>query len=144
MLNPQTIERYHEIQTQHHNCDKLGVFFAFSNEQFDEAIERLTKLGKINEKTEIKYVKHGMGLYGTSEGLDAYFTFYEHRKRLVKDDCDPQEVYLYEYDNFESMYAWDGDEEAIKVILSYWGVDTAKKIKRYNDAKTIEQIMKNK
>jgi len=34
MLNAQTVRRYREIQDQHPDADKCGVFFAFSNEQF--------------------------------------------------------------------------------------------------------------
>lgn len=142
MLNPQTIKRYIEIRKGEPNCDELGVFFAFSNKQFDEAIERLTKLGKITDKTEIKYVKGFSGLYGTDEGLTAFYDFYHNREKAIPTDCDPQEVYFYEYNNHESMYAWDGDVEAMKIVIKYWGVDVAKTIKRYNASKSISQIMR--
>lgn len=38
------------------------------------------------------------------------------------------------------MYNWDGDEEAIKLILNYWGEDTARGIKRIKANYTIEEI----
>jgi len=144
MLNPQTIKRYNEIMNGHPNCDELGVFFAFSEEQFNAAIERLIKFGKITADTEIKYHPHINGLHGTQDGIDAFLDFYKDMDKHIPTECDPQEVYFYEYNNHESMYDWDGDAEAIKLIIEYWGVEVAKKIKRYNAAKTIEQITKEK
>jgi len=144
MLNPQTIGRYKEIKNGHPNCDELGVFFAFGKKQFDEAVERLTKLGKITANTKLMYHPHINGLHGTQEGIDAFLDFYNGRNKHIPTECDPQEVYFYEYNNHESMYAWDGDVEAIKLIIEYWGVDVAKTIQRYNAAKTIEQITEEK
>jgi len=144
MLNPQTIKRYKDIRNGHPNCDELGVFFAFSEEQFNAAIERLTKLGKIDDDTEIRYVKGLSGLYGSDKGIDTFLDFYKGRDKAIPTDCDPQEVYFYEFNNHECMLAWDGDVEAIKLIIEYWGVDVARTIKRYNAAKTIEQITKEK
>lgn len=142
MLNPQTIERYKEIRNGHPDCDEYGVFFAFSREQFDEAVERLTKAGKIDEGSQIQYHPHVSGLYGTREAIRAYLDYYMNRNKAIPTDCDPQEVYFYEYNNHESMYDWDGDLEAMRLVIRYWGVDVAKKIKRYNAAKTVEQITK--
>lgn len=45
-------------------------------------------------------------------------------------ECDPQEVYFYEYNNHECMIAWDGDKEAYDLIVGYWGEEVAKTIKR--------------
>lgn len=144
MENAKTIKRYIEIKNQHPDCDALGVFFAFGREQFDEAIERLTKLGKITDKSEIKYVSGFCGLYGTNDGLDAYFNFYTNRDKAIPTNCDPQEVYFYEYNNHESMYAWDGDLEAIKLIIAYWGADVAKSLIRFDASKSIDEIVKSK
>jgi len=142
MLNPRTIDRYKQIKNEHPDTDEYGVFFAFSREQAAKGVKRLTELGKITDKTEIQYHPHVSGLYGTSEGITAFLEAYENRDKAIPQECDPQEVYFYEYNNHESMYAWDGDVEAIKLIIEYWGVDVARTIKRYNAAKTIEQITK--
>lgn len=144
MLNPQTIERYKEIRSGHPDCDEYGVFFAFSEEQFDRAVERLTKAGKIDGSSKLQYHPHISGLYGTKESIFAYLKFYMERDKRIPTDCDPQEVYFYEYNNHECMYDWDGDAEAINIIIDYWGADVARTIKRYNAAKTIEQITKEK
>jgi len=144
MENPQTIDRYKQIKNEHPNADDYGVFFAFSKKQFKEAVDRLTESGRIREDAKIYYHEHISGLYGTQSGITRFLEAYENRDKVIQQECDPQEVYFYEYNNHESMYAWDGDVEAIKLIIEYWGVDVAKTIQRYNAAKTIEQITKEK
>lgn len=42
------------------------------------------------------------------------------------------------------MYAWDGDLDAIKLIIDYWGAETAKKLIRFNDSRSIDEITKSK
>lgn len=59
----------------------------------------------------------------------------------VRKECDPQEVYFYEFNNHESMYAYDGDYEAIKLIIDIFGENIARKIKRYNAGYSIDYIM---
>ena len=41
MLNPQTIKRYHQLRWEEQpDLTAMGVFFAFSNEQFNEGVKR--------------------------------------------------------------------------------------------------------
>ena len=40
------------------------------------------------------------------------------------------------------MISWDGDAEAIKLVIAYWGEDTARNIKRYSAFKDIDDIVK--
>lgn len=140
MLNAQTVKRYREIQDAHADCDKCGVFFAFSNEQFDEGYKRLIELGHIKEGD--KVLRGPAGMFGTEKGLDDYFDFYENRDKAIPKECDPQEVYFYEYNNHESMISWDGDLEAIKIIIDIWGADVARKIKRYNVSMSVDNIIR--
>ena len=39
------------------------------------------------------------------------------------------------------MYNWDGDEEAIKIIMQYWGEDVARTIRRVRPMYSIEEIV---
>lgn len=142
MLNAQTIKRYKQIKDTHPDCDKYGVFFAFNKEQFAKGVAHLKELGFINDESELQQSKSG--IIGTHDSIKNFLRFYYERDEAIPKECDPQEVYFYEYNNYESMYAWDGDEEAIKVIIEFWGADVAKKIKRFNAAKTISQIIKNR
>lgn len=139
MLNAQTIKRYLEIQNQHPDVDECGVFFAFSNEQFSEGYKHLVELGHIKDGD--KVIRSVGGAFGTKDGLDKFFQFYEDRDKPIKDECDPQEVYFYEYNNHESMIAWDGDLEAIKIIIDIWGADVARRIVRYNASMSVDNII---
>ena len=136
MENPKTVDLYHHLkynfQPKMREC-----FFAFGNDQFKEGIQAQHLEGK-------KIYSAGMGLYGTKEGIDDFYKQYEEPERRIREECNPQEVYFYEYNNHESMYDWDGDENAIRVIIGYWGVDVAKKIQRYSVCKTVDEIANDK
>ncbi len=140
MINAQTVNRYREIKDQHPDADKCGVFFAFSNQQFNEGYKHLIELGHIKDGDKI--VRGVAGAFGTKEGLDKFFKFYEDRDTPIKEECDPQEVYFYEYNNHESMIAWDGDLEAIKIVIDIWGADVARKIIRYNASMSVDNIIR--
>lgn len=140
MLNAQTVKRYREIQNHHPDADECGVFFAFSNEQFSEGYKHLIQLGHIKDGE--KVVRSVGGAFGTKEGLNKFFQFYEDRDKPIKEECDPQEIYFYEYNNHESMIAWDGDLEAIKIIIGIWGTDVARNIKRFSDSVSVDEIVK--
>ena len=140
MMNAQTVERYREIQNAHPDADKCGVFFAFSNEQFTEGYNHLVELGHIKHGD--KVLRSVGGMFGTKEGIDKFIKFYEDRDKPIKDECDPQEIYFYEYNNHESMISWDGDLSAIKIIIGIWGADIARNIKRYNASMSVDNIIR--
>lgn len=130
MINPQTITRYIELKTKQVNINDLGVFFAFGQQQFDEALKKAKDKGLIEEGEKIYHYYAGM--YGTKKGLDEYFRRADNLNAPIPDECDPQEVYFYEYNNHECMLSWDGDDDAISLIIGYWGLETARKIERFN------------
>lgn len=139
MLNPQTINRYHELKAEQSkvNVHKYDVFFAFSNTKFAEELKRIRPL-----KEGEKLVRIGGGGYGTRDGVKRLFEFYESIDAKIKEECDPQEIYFYEYNNHESMFAWDGDLEVIKIIIGIWGADVARSIKRYNASMSVDNIIR--
>jgi hypothetical protein len=116
-----TIARYKEIVNSHpvvmNEC-----FFAFSKEQFYEGLE------KINVERDLVLSRDG-GLYGTQKGLEEFFSFYEENHKRVALECDPQEVYDYEFNNHECEISQE-DGPAIDIIVNYFGIDIAKTIKR--------------
>ena len=81
-------------------------------------------------------------MYGTQNGITDFINFYDDRNKAIPTECDPQEVYFYEYNNHESMFAWDGDLEAIKLIIDYYGADVARNIKRYNASMSVENLIR--
>lgn len=132
MLNPQTIERYKAIKETHLDADAIGVFFAFSDKQFNENRQKLIDLGTLAPDAKIKYHPSISGLYGTDESIGNFLAAYDDRAKLIPEECDPQEVYFYEWNNHETMYSWDGDAEAIKIILEYFGMEAAVSITRFD------------
>lgn len=140
MLNAQTIKRYTEIKNDHPKSENYAVFFAFSDKQFAEGYNGLIEKGFIKKGDKVSQSFGGM--FGTKDGINAFLGYYEERDKAIPRECDPQEVYFYEYNNHESMFAWDGDLEAIKLIIDYFGADVARKIKRYNANMSVENIIR--
>lgn len=140
MLNAQTVKRYREIKSLHPDTSKYAVFFAFGKDQFREGYKALVNSGKIKEGD--KVVRGLAGLYGTRQAIEEFYSFYENRDKAIPEECDPQEVYFYEYNNHESMIAWDGDLEAIKIIIDTYGADVARNIVRYNASMSIENLIR--
>lgn len=111
---------YYEIKNRQpklNNC-----FYAFSVEQFEEGLNKFNLTKK-------QVVKGPHGLFGTKEGINELFSFYDDLKNEIKNNCNPQKVYNYEFDNHECSYTCD-DSEAIGMIQYYFGDDIAKTIKR--------------
>ena len=143
MRNAKTIKRYKGLQNESSNIDvnALGVFFAFSDKQFEEGRQELIDKGYISSEDKI-YRLPISGGFGTKQGYHALIETYSKNVDRIREECDPQEVYFYEYNNHECMISWDGDYEAIRHIIGIWGKDVAKRIVRFNDSKRIEDIIK--
>lgn len=127
MHNAKTIKRYKELHEEKskRDCYRFDCFFAFSNQQFEDGLKKIRPL-----KEGEKLVNVGAGMYGTRDGVDKFFAFYEEIDKRIKLDCDPQEVYFYEYNNHESMISWDGDKEPYKIVSKIWGKDVANNLVR--------------
>lgn len=110
----------------------VDCFFAFSNKQFDEAIIKHNLQDK-------KILRADGGLFGTKEGIQKLYDDYEAISQQITETCDPQEVYAYEFDNHECSYVGD-DEEAIKLVVSYFGDEKAKEVKRRFAVTKIENL----
>lgn len=129
MENAKTIKRYIELSNDQPDSDKYGIFWAFSEKQYEEGKERMKQLGFYLDGQKI--YSFGMGGYGTSkEKIDAFFDYYKDRDKMVAKECDPQEVYFYEYNNFECMLDWEGDKRAYDKVVGIFGQDIAKTIRR--------------
>lgn len=127
MRNPKTIERYHEICKEQFDFDKHGLFFAFSNEQYEEERKRLVSKGFLKEDDEL-FSGPG-GSIGTKEGFHAFAHFADEKDARIAKECDPQEVYIYEWENHECMY---GDEwRAFAIVERIFGKERASKVKRF-------------
>lgn len=94
----------------------------------------------INAKTIDRYYQlayknnHPVGIYNMFKHFDAI-------NELIKTECNPQEVYFFEYNNHECMYSYEGDEPAIQLIIDYWGADVARTIVRIDGATPIDELI---
>lgn len=134
ITNAKSIKRYQELKYEvkyQPDCDKIGVFWAFTNEQFKEGYDKLVKLGHIKDGDKVLRVEDINGLFGTRDCLKKFFDAYKDVDNVIRDECDPQEVYLFEYNNYESFIAFDGDKSAYNTIRSIWGDEVAKTIRRF-------------
>ena len=136
--NAKTIKRYKELCNERNSCDlsKFDMFCAFSNEQFAKNSKTIRPLREGE-----KYVAFGAGVYGTRDGIEKYLAFSRNISKRIAEECAPQEVYCYEYNNYESFIAFDGDVDAIRLVADYWGWETAKNIIRFSPFYSIEQLM---
>lgn len=97
-------------------------FFAFSNEQFAE--------GKAKMIPEGKTITRGPhGLFGTQEGIAKLFADYDAKDAQIASECEPQEVYAYEFNNHECSYT-NNDSEAFAIVERIFGKERAKTVKR--------------
>lgn len=112
--------KYQELKNQQPVLEEC--FFAFSNEQFAEGVKEHNLEGK-------KIYSGNYGVYGTKEGLLKLRAFYDGVHQQIAEQCSPQEVYDYEFDNHECTYVGD-DEEAIDIVLDIFGVEKAKTVVR--------------
>lgn len=113
-----------------------GCFYAFSNQQFAEGLK---KLGISLEDAKKMIYRGDYGLYGTREGLTAYRAAIKENSARITAECDPQEVYDYEFYNHECGCIND-DTEAMKLVIAYFGEDKARTVRRMHGYVPIEGI----
>jgi hypothetical protein len=120
-MSTSTTKRYMEITDEQAPLNKC--FFAFSKCQFEQG------KAEAGIRDDEKIYQDNYGLYGTKEGLEAVYAFYEERSKRIAAECNPQDVYDYEWANHECMITYD-DEEAIQIVIDLFGEDRAKTVKR--------------
>jgi hypothetical protein len=113
-----------------------GCFYAFSNQQFAEGLKNL---GISLEDANKMIYRGDYGLYGTREGLTAYKAAIKENSARIATECDPQEVYDYEFYNHECGYIND-DTEAMMFVIAYFGEDKARTVKRMHGYVQIDDI----
>lgn len=138
-----TIRRYNELQQQEYNLplNEWGIFFAFDQRQFDDGYKGLVTRGLIKAGEKIK--SFGNGCFGISEAMKRWAREVKAIEDRIREECDPYEVYLDEYNNFECCIDWDGDDRAVEKVLSIFGLARTKEAlngKRFRICSSIDAI----
>ena len=138
--NAQTLERYLELESIKQNAPlkELGIFFAYNKKQFLDGYNNLVADGRIKDGD--KVVRGTGGAFGIEGAFLKLTQFYKTQDEIIRAECSPQEVYWYEYNNYESCISCDGDKDAIRVIIDIFGKETARTIKRIRDFYEIDDI----
>lgn len=144
MKNPQTIKRYIELHETHPKIEDYPVFFAFGDKQFEENRAKAIEQGRLKESDKLCYCDDYPGLIGTHDGITQYLSFYDGQTEKITAECDPQEVYFREYNNHECMIDWDGDLQAIKLCLAYFGEERCRSIRRFNVCFDLDRLVAKK
>ena len=137
--NAKTLKRYHALRYERNNFNigEFECFFAYSDKQFEEGKKSIRPL---NPGEKLHYL--GAGCYGTKEGMERLVDFYHNIRHTIAKECDPQEVYCFEFNNYESAISYDGDMEAMRVVIDFFGMEAAKRINRFCACQSIEELMK--
>lgn len=141
MRNAKTVGRYLEISQEHPDLYELGCFAAFNDKQFKEGRTACIERGSMTEDSEIFH--YHAGIFGTKEGIIKMCEFYQGKINRIVAECEPQEVYFYEYNNHECMIAYDGDLDVIRIIADYWGEEVARQIVRFSVFYDLESALKD-
>lgn len=104
---------YHEINEKAYKHNFEGIFYAFSDKQFEEGMK---KCG-YDENT--KLVKDGMGGFGTKEAFDERRKFYKKINDEIREKCTPEEIFEYEWWNHECGLTYDYSE-ALEITQEYF------------------------
>lgn len=133
--NDQTLKTYQAIRNEQYHHIHPETCWEFSN--IKNVIAKLKPL--LNEGEKI--IQFANGGFATPKGLEMMKAYWKSIDDRIRKECDPQEVYYYEYNNHESCINYDGDTEAINIINDIWGEEIARKIKRFNRKMTIDQLL---
>ena len=126
---------YSEYKKQKINDNDLKFFFAFGDEQFEKGLIELNK--KFNTNLTAKDLVAGFGgMVGVKEDIIEYFNRIDENHKKIPELFSAQDVYDYEFGNYECDYVCD-DEEAINIVVEIFGEDAVKKVKRQYGYKEI-------
>ena len=124
--------------------NEWGLFFAFDQRQFEFGYKGLVKRGLIKDGDKIK--DFGNGCFGTSEAMKRWAEAINAIEDRIRKECDPYEVYLEEYNNYECCIDWDGDDRAVEKVISIFGVERTRKAlegRRFRAMSTIDMVARS-
>lgn len=138
ITNASTLKRYKELEDRKQSIrlKNFDMFCAFTDEQFNLGLKSIRSLNDGE-----KICSLGAGVFGTKDGIDRFFKTQRIIDGIIAEECNPQEVYYYEYNNYESCINFEGDLDAIRKVASIWGWEVSRTINRLSTCYTIEEII---
>ena len=103
---------YYEIKNEISSFSHPEVFYAFGDDSFKEQSKQMPK----GEKIVRGFIG---GMFGTRRGLTAMADAMIANNEKIRNECTPQEVYDYEYANYECGYTGD-DSDSLDHVQFYW------------------------
>ena len=102
-----------------------------------------------NKRKAVRGAKNGQiglvsGFIITALAAERPFLTLRDIQNRIRTECDPQEVYCYEFNNYESAIAFDEDMDAIRLIAAIWGQETTSRIKRFSPFYSLENFFRKK
>lgn len=143
--NDKTMDLYKKLKYDLASKTYEGMFFAFSKEDFYRGYDKIKHLLKVMPDGSLEKVVR----MGDTGGFCTHAAWEEWKKDIkeaderIKNECDPYEVYCYEYNNHEGCINYDGDEDALLIVYEYWGREGVDSIshRRFNKIYSIEEIL---
>lgn len=90
-----------------------GIFYAFSEKQFQEGMARC------GYKDTSNLITDGMGGVGTREAFRKRAEAWDKIEKEIQEKCTPEEIYRYEFINYECGYTGD-DSEAVEIVRKFF------------------------
>lgn len=132
-----TMTLYCELEDNRTQIDLTAydMFAAYTDKQFKDGIASIRPLGEGE-----KLIDYGCGVFGTRDGIAKYEQYCIAIKKRIAEECDPQEIYCYEFNNHESMSAYDGDMDAVLIVAHLFGWSVCRRLKRFSPCWSLSEL----
>ena len=108
--------KYTELKEKYSSYHNDGIEYVFGQDQWRDYLKRhnLTE-----EEAKATLVGDGYGGIGTREAFKARHDYFETVEKEISEQCNPDEIFEYEYWNHECGYSGDWSE-ALKITQCYF------------------------
>ena len=128
-----TLGRYKELTSRFNKCDSKVFEMVCGYDAKDVKSAKKAFEKKVRKLGKGEYLTYfGCGAFATKEGYTKWKEYVNETCDMISRECDPQEVYYYEYRALMTIEE-NCDKYAIGVVKNYFGEEVAKTVKRLNN-----------
>ena len=108
--------KYTELKDEYSKYHNDGIEYVFGQDQWRDYLKRhnLTE-----EQAKATLIGDGFGGIGTKEAFKARDEYFDSVTKKISEQCNPDEIFEYEYWNHECGYTGDWSE-ALKITKAYF------------------------